>query len=264
LFQPVNNTRIDMTVAIKDLLTCSNALLKPEAFKDYCPNGLQVQGRDSVQRIVSGVTASQALIDRAIELEADVLLVHHGFFWNGENPVICGMKYRRIKALIDNGINLLAYHLPLDAHPSLGNNVRLASLLDIEITGGMEPENPLSVGNVGRLVQPMSAQDFCLQVETVLGRKPLLINGGDHPIETIAWCTGSAQNYIAQAAALGVDAYLSGEISEPTVHEAREHGLHYIAAGHHATERYGVQALGEYLAAELQLDHQFVDIDNPV
>lgn len=252
-----------MAVTIEELLGLADTVLKPSAFKDYCPNGLQVAGTSSVQKLVCGVTASQALIDRAIELQADVLLVHHGFFWNGEDPSLTGMKFRRIKALIDHGINLLAYHLPLDAHPTLGNNARLAALLDIEISGGLEADNPLSVGNIGKLAEPLSAETFCRRVASALGREPLLVAAGDHLISTIGWCTGAAQGYIDQAAQRGVDAYLSGEISEPTVHSARELGVHYIAAGHHATERYGVQALAAHLADKLALDWQFVDIDSP-
>ena len=251
-------------VTIERLVSLADATLNPLAFKDYCPNGLQVQGKSKVEKVVCGVTASQALIDRAIAAEADVLLVHHGFFWRGEDPSLVGMKYRRIKALLEHDINLMAYHLPLDAHPQYGNNAQLARLLEIEITGGLEPDNPLSVGNVGRLLEPVAPEAFCQKVAAALGREPLLVAGGNQPIETIGWCTGAAQGYIESAAALGVDAYLSGEISEPTVHSARELGIHYIAAGHHATERYGVQALGQYLTTELGLGYEFIDVDNPV
>ena len=252
-----------MSVDIQILLTCTNELLSPEMFDDYCPNGLQVQGKREVAKLVTGVTASQALIDRAIAVGADAILVHHGFFWKGEDPCLTGIKHRRIQALMKHDINLLAYHLPLDAHPELGNNRQLAERLGIEVTAGLEAGNPRSVGNVGRLSRPVSAQDFCRQVAKVLGREPLLVAGGDHEIETIGWCTGAAQGYIDQAAAAGVDAYLSGEISEPTVHNARELGVHYIAAGHHATERYGVQALGQYLAGKFDLDYHFIDVDCP-
>lgn len=252
-----------MSVDTKTLVTYCDELLNTAAFSDYCPNGLQVEGKATIQKLICGVTASQALIDLAIEQQADALLVHHGYFWRGENPCITGMKYRRLQALINHGVNLIAYHLPLDAHPELGNNVQLAKRLGIEITGGLEPGNTFSVGNTGRLLRQVSAEVFCRQVEAVLQREPLLVSVGDKPIETIAWCTGGAQGYIDQAAALGVDAYLSGEISEPTVHSARELGLHYIAAGHHATERYGVQALGQYLAEKFGLDYQFIDVDSP-
>lgn len=252
-----------MSVNRQTLLQCCEELLNPAAFKDYCPNGLQVEGGDSIQRLVAGVTANQLLIDQAIEQKADAVLVHHGFFWRGEDPCISGIKQRRIKALLDNNINLIAYHLPLDAHPTLGNNARLAHLLGISISDGLEAGNPHSVGNIGYLTQPVAAQDFCQLVAKALQREPVLVNAGDHPIKTIGWCTGGAQGYLTQAAVRGVDAYLSGEISESTVHDARELGVHYIAAGHHATERYGVQAVGQYLAEKFQLDYQYIDIGSP-
>lgn len=252
-----------MAVPINSLITHLDELLAATQFSDYCPNGLQVEGTDKVVNLVTGVTANQALIERAIELQADALLVHHGFFWKGEPPCITGIKQRRIKALLAHNINLIGYHLPLDAHPGLGNNARLAELLGITVESGLSPADAYSVGNIGRLNPPLAAEVFCQRVEQVLGRKPLLVTAGDHLIETIGWCTGAAQGYIDQAAAQGVDAYLSGEISEPTVHSARELGVHYIAAGHHATERYGVQAVGEYLAERFGLNHQFVDIDSP-
>lgn len=252
-----------MSVTTKKLLAHIDEVLVPEAFADYCPNGLQVQGAETIKKLVVGVTASQLLIDRAIAVGADALLVHHGYFWKGENPCITGMKQRRIRALLDNNINLLAYHLPLDAHADFGNNAQLARRLGLICSGGLEPANPRSVGNIGRLAEPMRAKDFCAHVAAVLGREPVLIEAGDHKIATIGWCTGGAQGYIEQASAMGVDAYLSGEISEPTVHSARELGVHYIAAGHHATERYGVQALGEYLAQVFDLEYQFIDCDCP-
>ena len=245
------------------LIATANELLKPEMFSDYCPNGLQVEGVQSISKLITGVTACQAFIDRAVEEGADAILVHHGFFWKGEDPTVVGMKYRRLRKLIENGVNLIAYHLPLDAHPTLGNNALLADQLNIEITGGLEPGNPYSVGNIGRLNKPLSAERFGLVVAEALGREPQVVEGGDHLIHTIAWCTGSAQDYIEQAAMAGADAYLSGEISEPTVHSARELGVHYIAAGHHATERYGVQGVGEYLAKQFNLEYAFIDIDNP-
>lgn len=253
-----------MPVQLNDLVTYLNKRLAPEMFRDYCPNGLQVEGKQEVKTVISGVTASQALIDKAVELNADVLLVHHGFFWKGEDSCITGMKKRRIQALLANGISLLAYHLPLDAHPEVGNNAQLAKVLGIEISGGLEPENPRSIGNIGRLPEPMNATDFADHIEKALGRKSLHISGGDHDISTVAWCTGGAQGYIEKASALGVDAYISGEVSEPTYHHAIENGIHYFAAGHHATERYGVQALGEELVQQFDLLHQYVEINNPV
>jgi dinuclear metal center YbgI/SA1388 family protein len=245
------------------LVATANRALGPDRFQDYCPNGLQVEGRASVRLLVSGVTASLALLEAAHAAGADAILVHHGYFWKNEAPSIVGMKRRRLQFLLQNDISLLAYHLPLDAHPELGNNAQLAQILGLKITGGMQAvANP--IGNIGELAMPMTAEAFSAEVGRRLHRGAQLISGGSHPIKTIAWCTGAAQSYIEEAAALGVDAFLSGEISEPTVHIARELGVHFIAAGHHATERYGVQALGNYLANELGIAHQFIDIDNPV
>lgn len=252
-----------MPVMLETLLNHADGILTPNSFKDYCPNGLQVQGCQEVSKLVAGVTANQALIDRAVEMDADAILVHHGFFWNGEDPCITGIKHRRIQALINHNISLIAYHLPLDAHVRFGNNIQLAKRLGIEFTGGMEPDNPLSVGKVGRLLKPLSLSGFGQRVAAELGREPVMIEAGEHLIHTVAWCTGAAQSYIDTAAGLGVDAYLSGEISESTVHSARELGVHYIAAGHHATERYGVQALAAYLADEFGLDYEYVDIESP-
>ncbi|MGH1461044.1 MAG: Nif3-like dinuclear metal center hexameric protein [Neptuniibacter sp.] len=253
-----------MPANLNDLVAYLDLTLCPEMFRDYCPNGVQIEGKQDVSKIVSGVTASQALIDKAIDEKADLLLVHHGFFWKGEDSCIRGMKKKRIKALLDHDISLLAYHLPLDAHPELGNNAQLAKLLGITVTGGLEPDNPRSVGNVGTLDSSISTEEFSLRIESRLQRTPLAISGGNHPIRTVAWCTGGAQGYIDKAAALGVDAYISGEVSEPTFHSAVENGIHYFAAGHHATERYGVQALGENLALKFGIQHQYLEIDNPV
>lgn len=238
--------------------------LKPHLFNDYCPNGLQVQGKDSIQKLITGVTASQALIDAAIELQADAILVHHGYFWKGENACVVGMKKNRLKTLLSHDISLLAYHLPLDAHHELGNNVQLAKRLGLGITEPLYPENPKQVGNIAVLDEPMLAEDFSALCERVLGQKPIHIAGANQFIKTIGFCTGAAQGFIEQAVVMGCDAYLSGEISEPTVHTARETGIHYFAAGHHATERYGVQAVGEFLAEKLGIEHVFVDIANPV
>ncbi|KZY73748.1 Nif3-like dinuclear metal center hexameric protein, partial [Oleiphilus sp. HI0067] len=227
-------------------------------------NGLQVEGASQISKIVGGVTASQDLIDVAIKENADAILVHHGYFWKGESEAITGIKRNRIKALLDHDINLFAYHLPLDVHPTLGNNAELGRLLGFETSGGMEPDNKFSVGLVGSLPTPMVLSDLTKHVSAVLGRDALSIGASDKEIKTVAWCTGGAQSMIDKAVALGVDAYISGEISEPTVHIARETGVAYISAGHHATERYGAKALGEYLQDKFDLDFVFVDIDNPV
>ncbi|MDO6564048.1 Nif3-like dinuclear metal center hexameric protein [Amphritea sp. 1_MG-2023] len=253
-----------MAVSLKQLVNYCNSLLSSEKYRDYCPNGLQVEGCHEVKRIISGVTASQALLDRAVELQADLILVHHGYFWKGEAEAIVGMKKRRLQTLLSHDISLLAYHLPLDGHPDLGNNACLAEQLELQVLGGLEPDNPLSIGLIGRLAEPLSAAELRQKIAMVLGREVLHIDAGPQQIETLGWCTGAAQGYIDKAAELGLDAYISGEISEPTVHSARELGIHYFAAGHHATERYGVQALGERLAKEFDIEHQFVDIDNPV
>ena len=242
-----------------------NTLLQSSAIKDYCPNGLQVQGKTEVQKIVTGVTASQALIDHAITEKADAILVHHGFFWKIESPTITGMKYHRIKALLDHNINLLAYHLPLDVHPELGNNAQLAKLLGIEVTGLVEANNPFSVVVKGQLPDAMLATNFNHLISEKLQRPALHIaSRSEKKIKTVAWCTGGGQGYIELAAEQGIDAFISGEASEQTTHVAREMDIHFFAAGHHATERYGVKALGEYLAKQFSLDVSFIDIDNPV
>lgn len=237
-----------------------SSLLNVSKFKDYAPNGLQVEGRQEIHKIVTGVTACQALLETAVEQGADAVLVHHGYFWRGDNPVVRGMHQRRLATLLKNDLNLFAYHLPLDAHPELGNNAQLAKRLGLTVENVL---NEQGVGNIGRLAEPMSLVDFGEKIEQVLKRKPLLVSGGTHEIQHIAWCTGGAQGYIQEALAFSVDAYLSGEISEHTTHSARENNLHYIAAGHHATERYGVQALGEHLVAQFAVECSFVEIDNP-
>lgn len=246
------------------LIRYCNELLDSGSFQDYCPNGLQVEGRTEIRRIVSGVTASQALVDAAVEAQADLLLVHHGYFWRGESAAVVGVKQRRLKALLQSDINLVAYHLPLDVHAELGNNVQLARLMGWQISGGLEPNNPRSVGLTGELAAPCAGEELAALLAARLQREPLFVAGHDRPVKRIAWCTGAAQGYIDKAIALGVDAFITGEVSEPTVHAARENGIHFYAAGHHATERYGAKALGEHLAATFGLEHRFIDIDNPV
>lgn len=245
------------------LIDYCNQLLESDRFQDYCPNGLQVEGRDRVRRLVTGVTASQQLIEAAAERGADMLLVHHGYFWKGESAPVVGIKQRRLRALLSHDINLVAYHLPLDVHPELGNNVQLARLFGWRIAGGLD-DSPRAVGLHGELDVAMTGEQMAARLAEGLGRTPLHIAGSDRPIRRIAWCTGAAQGYIEKAVALGVDAYVTGEVSEPTVHLAREHGIHFFSAGHHATERYGVKALGEHLAEQFGLEHDFVDMDNPV
>ena len=240
-----------------------NTLLKPETINDFCPNGLQVEGKDEIRTIVTGVTASQALIDAAIEKNADAILVHHGYFWKGESQPITGMKKRRVAALLAKDINLFAYHLPLDIHPEMGNNAQLAQLLDIEIEAGLEPTNN-SVAMKGRLKTPLTGSEFAKKISQVLKREPLTSLVRTDKIETIALCTGGGQGYIDLAAEQGIDAYLTGEASEQTIHSSREQNIDFFAAGHHATERYGIKALGEYLAKQHGFDVTFIDIDNPV
>ncbi|WP_114418535.1 Nif3-like dinuclear metal center hexameric protein [Marinospirillum perlucidum] len=252
-----------MSVNRDQLIRLLDELLKVVDFKDYAPNGLQVEGRSEITRVMTGVTASQALVDRAVEWGADLLLVHHGYFWKGEPLPLTGMKGRRVKTLMQNDINLVAYHLPLDAHPQLGNNQKLAEVLGLEVTGVMDsPSWPL--GLTGRLPEPLSAQALSELVTEKLKRPPLHLAGHEKPIQTLAWCTGSAEGGIYRAAELGVDAYISGEVSEKTLHEARELGVDYFACGHHATERYGVKALGEWIAEQEGVEQVFVDLDNPV
>lgn len=242
------------------LLKALDEELEPERFQDYCPNGLQVEGRRQIRRIVSGVTASQALIEAAIEYDADLILVHHGYFWRGEPQPITGMKRQRLAALLRNQVNLVAYHLPLDAHPRLGNNVQLARRLQLSIEGALRDDG---VGLLGSFPQSRSAEETAAVIAKTLDREPLWVSAGSHPVQRVAWCTGGAQSMLAAAAARGVDAFISGEISEQTTHEARELGVHYYAAGHHATERYGPQALGEWCAGRFGVEHRFIDIANP-
>jgi dinuclear metal center YbgI/SA1388 family protein len=252
-----------MAVALSTLVEEADRYLNSSRIADYCPNGLQVEGRPQVMRIVSGVTASQALLDAAVEAKADLVLVHHGYFWKGESPCVTGMKQRRLKTLLKHDISLLAYHLPLDLHPEVGNNVQLARQLDITVEGPLDPDDLKVVGLVGSLTEPMTPRDFARRVQEVMGREPLLIEGSEM-IRRVGWCTGGGQGYIDQAVSAGVDLYLSGEASEQTFHSARENGISFIAAGHHATERYGVQALGDYLARRFALEHMFIDCPNPI
>ncbi len=251
-------------VNLTTLVKYCDELLLADQFQDYCPNGLQVEGRTSVTKIVSGVTASQALVDAAVQARADLLLVHHGYFWKGENPCITGIKQRRLKTLLAAELNLLAYHLPLDAHSELGNNAQLARRLGIEVRGAFGTGSGPKLGCLGAFNKPRSVAELIEKITTELGQPPLHIAGTSDAIQKIGWCTGAAQSYFEPAIAQGVDAFISGEISEPTVHLAREYGVHYFAAGHHATERYGVQALGAHLAGKFDLEHLFIDIDNPV
>jgi len=258
-----------MTTTVKKITRIAlenylNTLLKPEKIRDFCPNGLQIQGNENIAKIVTGVTATQALIDEAIRLNADAILVHHGYFWKNESYVIRGMKHKRIKALLLNDINLFAFHLPLDIHPTLGNNAQLAKLFNINVTGPLEKGNDNSVSICGEFETEKSGTELQSIISTQLNRECLHIAPpSNKPIKTIAWCSGGGQNYIEMAAEQGIDAFISGEVSEQTTHVAHEMDIHFFAAGHHATERYGAKALGEHIQTELGVDVVFVDIDNP-
>lgn len=232
-------------------------------FRDYCPNGLQVQGRSTIVKVITGVTASVALIEEAIRQQADAILVHHGYFWRGEDARVVATKHQRLKLLLTHDINLFAYHLPLDMHPELGNNAQLARVIGLHADARFG-ENDLGWLGEAKDSHIKTVDDLARLVEVRLGRAPLVIGDGMLPAKRIAWCTGAAQNMLGDAIAAGAQVYLSGEISEPTVHLAREAGVAYISCGHHATERYGVQALGEDLAKQFGISHEFVDIDNPV
>ena len=249
-----------MNISRNELLRGLDGLLQPERFKDYGPNGLQVEGKDSIQRIVSGVTASRALIEAAIAARADALFVHHGLFWRGQDGRIVGWMKERLRLLLAHDISLFAYHLPLDAHPELGNNAQLGRVL------GWQADQRFGEQELG-CVAPAAfadAQALAAHVERVLGRAATLVPGDSaRAIRRVAWCTGGAQGFFEAAIAAGADAFITGEISEPQAHLARETGVAFIAAGHHATERYGAPAVAAHMAAQYGLEHQFIDIANP-
>lgn len=235
-------------------------MLEPARFRDYCPNGLQVEGRREVERIVSGVTASLALIEAALEARADAILVHHGLFWRGDDMRVVGPKRARLARLLAGDVNLFAYHLPLDAHPEVGNNAQLGLRLGLAIRDRFGEQE---IGCAGELETALPAADFAGRVRQALGRDCTVVGDASRQVRRIGWCTGGAQGYLADAIAAGCDLFLSGEISEQTTHLARESGVVYVAAGHHATERYGAEALGRHLAARFGLEHRHIDIDNP-
>ena len=238
-----------------------NQLLDISRFHDYCPNGLQVEGHDNIHIIISGVTASLDLLQAAVAAKADAVLVHHGYFWRGEDTRITGMKSRRIALLMQHGINLFAYHLPLDVHPEFGNNALFGRKLGLIETSRFGEQD---IAVQGRLAQAMTLGALGEKISLTLSRQPMMIGDPDKTVQRIAWCTGAAQSYFEAAIQRGVDAFITGEISEQTVHAARESGVAFIAAGHHATERYGVQALGDHIAQAFGIRHQFIDIENPV
>lgn len=250
------------TIPRNELAAYTAEKLDITRFRDFCPNGLQVEGRPQVGTLVSGVTANLALLQAAIACDADAILVHHGYFWRGEDQRVIGQKHARLKLLLQHDINLFAYHLPLDMHAEFGNNAQLAQRLGLQAEARFGEDD---LGWLGRADPAMrTVADLAAQVEKRLHRQPLVIGDPGQKLDRIGWCTGAAQSLLGDAIAAGASAYISGEISEPTVHLARESGVAYLACGHHATERYGVQALGEHLAARFGIAHRFIDIDNPV
>jgi dinuclear metal center YbgI/SA1388 family protein len=248
-------------VKLNDLLQYTQVLMQVERFKDYCPNGLQVEGKTEVRKVITGVTASMALLEAAKQANADLILVHHGYFWHNEDPRVVGIKRNRLAFLLKNDLNLMAYHLPLDAHAEFGNNIQLGRVLGIS-PSGFAGESKLVA--YGELAKPITLAVFAALIESTLQRTPLVIGDPQKIVQKVAWCTGAAQGYIDAAIELGVDVYISGEISEQTTHQSIESGVSYISAGHHVTERYGVQALGQHLAEKFNLTHQFIDVKNPV
>ena len=245
----------------QELLAALDDLLQPARFKDYGPNGLQVEGRSEVRHIVSGVTASLALIDAAIAEGADAIFVHHGLFWRGQDGCITGWMRQRVARLLANDINLFAYHLPLDAHPELGNNAQLGARLGLKIQGNFGEQ---MLGCLGDLDAPLGGVDaLAQQLQSLCGRAAVAVDAKPGPLRRVGWCSGGAQGYFEAAIAAGVDVFITGEISEPQAHYARECGVSFIACGHHASERYGAPAVAGHVAQRLGLRHTFIDIDNP-
>ena len=235
-------------------------LLEADRFKDYGPNGMQVEGKPAIHKVVTGVTASLALIEAAIDARADAIFVHHGLFWRGQDGRVTGWMKQRLAALLAHDINLFAYHLPLDAHATLGNNAQWGERLGLAADGRFADQN---LGFIGAAPEGLGLQGLAERVESVTGRKPVVLAGDGRPLRRIAWCSGGAQGYFEQAIAAGADVYLTGEISEPQAHYARETGVAFMACGHHASERYGAQAVGRHLAGAFGLEHEFLDIENP-
>ena len=250
-------------ISLSTLVQLLNTELASTTIKDYCPNGLQVEGKNQIKTVVTGVTACQKLLDAAIAVNADAILVHHGYFWKGEASEITGMKKRRLQSLLRHDISLLAYHLPLDVHATLGNNAQLGQLLGLTNIRALTTVEPRGVVMLGDVAAQVPAADIAAQLKQLLGREPLLHAVGDAQVQTLAWCSGGGQGYIQAAADAGADLFFSGEVSEQTIHCADELGIHFIAAGHHATERYGIQALGQWLAAQTGIEVCFIDVPNP-
>ena len=249
---------------LQDIIQWCDQTLESTEFKDYAPNGLQIEGKTEVRKILAAVTASQDAIDAAIQENADLLLVHHGYFWKGEAYPITGMRGKRIKSLIQHDISLLAYHLPLDSHPSLGNNAAIADLLKLERIEALDPSERHPIGNIGYLNQPMPVEDFKKFVSEKLKFDVTHLPADKNMIEKVGFCTGGAQDFIVKAAEQGCDAYISGEVSERTFYEAKELGVHYFACGHHATERYGVQRLGQAISEQFDIEYVYFELNNPI
>ncbi len=253
-----------MASTISTITAHCNQLLEIGRYRDHCPNGLQVEGGNHVQRLVTGVTASLALLEAAAEWKADLVIVHHGYFWKSDNPTLTGARFTRVRTLIEAQMGLAAYHLPLDVHPTLGNNAQLASHMGWITEGTIRGAEPDGLLHQGRLPRPVTPDALAQSLRDRLQRMPIHIGAGRGTIERIAWCTGAGQGLIEAAAAEGVDAFITGEASEQTTHSVRELEVEFFACGHHATERYGVRALGDHLAAEFDLKHRFIDIPNPI
>ena len=249
---------------LQDIIQWCDQTLKSPEFKDYAPNGLQIEGKTEVRKILAAVTASQDAIDAAIRENADLLLVHHGYFWKGEAYPITGMRGKRIKSLIQHDISLLAYHLPLDSHPSLGNNAAIADLLKLERIEALDPSERHPIGNIGYLNQPMPVEEFKKFVSEKLKFDVTHLPADKNMIEKVGFCTGGAQDFIVKAAEQSCDAYISGEVSERTFYEAKELGIHYFACGHHATERYGVQRLGQAISEQFDIEYVYFELNNPI
>lgn len=246
-----------------EFLRALDELLQPERFRDYGPNGLQVEGRLQVGKVVSGVTASRALIEAAIAARADTIFVHHGLFWRGQDGCVTGWMKQRLALLLAHDINLFAYHLPLDAHPTLGNNAQLGRQLGLVVQSYFGEQELGCLGQRADGQSFESPQNLAAHIQMALGRSVALVGDANQAIRKIAWCSGGAQSYFEAAIAAGADAFITGEISEPQAHYARECGVAYLACGHHASERYGAPAVAAHVAAQLGLAHEFIDIDNP-
>lgn len=253
-----------MPVLRAELINYLDTLLNAKQIKDFCPNGLQVEGKSEIKKIVTGVTASEALIDAAIEYGADAILVHHGYFWKGESYPIVGMKKSRIAKLMKNDISLIAYHLPIDVHSELGNNAQLGTLMELSNIRAAEEFAPEGIVMRGEYSQEKPLADVVNTISQALQREPLVSDARNKNVKTVAWCTGGGQSYIDEVVGLDVDLFVTGEASEQTIHSSREQGIDFVAAGHHATERYGVKSVGEHLANKFGLDVHFIDIHNPV